>query len=99
MVSLIAKKISKNRQHKGEMEQKQMCLIISNKHFAALSELFDRADVTKDGSISIAEYIAICDEHGIDIDETDRELFLSYADETGEVNMSTFGNIRKCVGK
>lgn len=72
MVSLIAKKISKNRQHK------------------ALSELFDRADVTKDGSISITEYIAICDEHGIEIDETDRESFLSYADETGEVNKNDF---------
>ena len=51
----------------------------------ALCELFDRADVTKDGSISITEYIAICDEHGVEIDQMDRELFLSYADETGEV--------------
>ena len=63
-------------------------MIQSLKTFSALSELFDRADVTKDGSISITEYVAICEEHGVEIDDTDREAFQSYADESGEVKDS-----------
>ena len=32
--------------------------------FAALCEVFDRADITRDGTISIAEYMALCEARG-----------------------------------
>ena len=37
--------------------------------FLALCELFDKADTGGDGTISIQEYIAMCDEYGIAINE------------------------------
>ena len=39
--------------------------------FAALCAVFDQADITRDGTISIAEYMALCEEYGVGLDEED----------------------------
>ena len=53
---------------------------------SALCELFDKADVTKDGTISFAEYQAMCDEYGVKLQHEDRVAIKAIADEDGEVN-------------
>ena len=54
---------------------------------SALCELFDKADVTKDGTISFAEYQAMCDEYGVKLQPEDRVAIKAIADEDGEVNI------------
>ena len=56
---------------------------------SALCELFDKADVTKDGTISFAEYQAMCDEYGVKLQPEDRVAIKAIADEDGEVNSVT----------
>ena len=53
---------------------------------SALCELFDKADVTKDGTISFAEYQAMCDEYGVKLQPEDRVAIKAIAAEDGEVN-------------
>ena len=49
-----------------------------------MSELFQKADVTRDGSITVHEFLALCDEHGAKLSEDDLEEFHKRADENGE---------------
>ena len=53
-------------------------------NFAALCEVFDRADITRDGTISIAEYMALCEEYGVYLDDEDIEAIQDLADKDGE---------------
>ena len=53
--------------------------------FTALCEVFDRADITRDGTISIAEYTALCEEYGVLLDDDDIESIQELADSDGEV--------------
>ena len=53
--------------------------------FAALFELFDKADTGGDGTISIEEYVAMCDEYGIELTEDHMEGVRAIANEDGEV--------------
>ena len=53
--------------------------------FSALSELFEKADVTKDGSITVHELHALCEEHGAKLTDSDLQHFYKRADENGEV--------------
>ena len=64
-----------------------LCFIIfSDKAiFPALCELFDKADTGGDGTISIQEYIAMCDEYGIELTEEHLEGVRAIANEDGEV--------------
>ena len=67
-----------------------LCHLSSSVFFSfpssALCELFDKADVTKDGTISFAEYQAMCDEYGVKLQPEDRVAIKAIADEDGEVN-------------
>ena len=47
--------------------------------------MFDKADVTRDGTISIAEYMALCQEYGIVLTEEDIKTVEELADSDGEV--------------
>ena len=42
--------------------------------------------MTKDGTISFAEYQAMCDEYGVKLQPEDRVAIKAIADEDGEVN-------------
>jgi len=72
MVSVVAKKLHKQRQEK------------------ALSELFEKADVTRDGSITVHEFLALCEEHGAHIGEEELEAFNKRADNKGEITKEDF---------
>ena len=54
---------------------------------SALCELFDKADTGGDGTISIPEYVAMCDEYGIAIDEDHINSIKAIANENGEVSL------------
>ena len=47
--------------------------------------MFDRADITRDGTISIAEYMALCEEYGVLLDDDDVQAIQDLADSDGEV--------------
>ena len=51
--------------------------------------MFDKADVTKDGTISFAEYQAMCDEYGVKLQAEDKNVIKAIADEDGEVPSTT----------
>ena len=55
-------------------------------YLSALCELFDKADTGGDGTISIPEYIAMCDEYGIEINDEHINSVKAIANENGEVN-------------
>ena len=57
---------------------------------AALCEVFDRADITRDGTISIAEYMALCEEYGVILDEGDVKAINDIADDNGEIHRMDF---------
>ena len=48
--------------------------------------MFDKADVTRDGTISIAEYMTLCQEYGIVLTEEDIKTVEELADNEGEVS-------------
>merc|ERR1719233_258616 len=56
----------------------------------ALCDVFDKADVTRDGTISIEEYITLCQEHGIVLTEEDIKTVEELADNEGEVHKADF---------
>ena len=94
MVSVIAKTIRSRRQDRGKplpwldyssLSRKDKYLNIPF-FFSALCELFDKADTGGDGTISIPEYIAMCDEYGIAIDEDHINSIKAIANENGEVS-------------
>ena len=53
--------------------------------FVALSELFDKADSSRDGKISMKEYVDMCETYGVALTEEDIKEVLEIADEFGEV--------------
>ena len=50
--------------------------------------MFDKADITRDGTISIAEYMALCDEYGVYLNDDDIDAVKNIADDDGEVSTS-----------
>ena len=58
-------------------------------YVSALCELFDKADTGGDGTISIPEYIVMCEEYGIEITEDHIESVRAIANENGEVGAVT----------
>ena len=91
MVSIIAKKIAIKRQYNGNRHRHIKCYIFLLITFLcpALCEVFDRADITRDGTISIAEYMALCEEYGVYLDDDDIEAIQDLADKDGEVVTDT----------
>ena len=68
MVSVIAKNIRNRRQHRGGSQAEHFgsesisVVLLHNYLSSALCELFDKADTSGDGTISLEEYMVICDE-------------------------------------
>lgn len=56
----------------------------------ALCDVFDKADVTRDGTISIAEYVTLCQEYGIELTDDDLQTVEGLADADGEVHKADF---------
>ena len=51
----------------------------------ALCELFDKADTGGDGTISLEEYMVMCDEYGIELTEEHLKEVRGISNENGEV--------------
>jgi len=56
----------------------------------ALCEIFDKADTSNDGTISLQEYISICNEYGYEVDDDDLEDIKLLCDAEGEVHKNDF---------
>ena len=55
--------------------------------------MFDKTDTGGDGTISIPEYIAMCDEYGIEINDEHINSVKAIANENGEVNSKLIHSI------
>ena len=64
---------------------KSSLTIIELLYFAALCELFDKTDTGGDGTISLKEYMAMCDEYGIELTEQHIQDVKSISNDHGEV--------------
>ena len=82
MVSVIAKNIRNRRQHRGESVTYLGHTIPRG---PALCELFDKTDTGGDGTISLKEYMAMCDEYGIELTDEHINDVKSISNENGEV--------------
>ena len=56
----------------------------------ALTEIFESADISNDGKISLPEYLRICDNYGILLTDDDLASFESLEDSEGLVSKSDF---------
>ena len=50
-----------------------------------MCELFDKADTGGDGTISLEEYMVMCDEYGIELNEDHLKEVKGIANDNGEV--------------
>lgn len=90
MVSIIAKKIAIKRQYNGTNLNALCTIYLMTRLFAALCAVFDQADITRDGTISIAEYMALCEEYGVALDDEDIQEIKDLADQDGEIHKVDF---------
>ena len=59
--------------------------MIKLSYFVALCELFDKTDTGGDGTISLKEYMAMCDEYGIELTDEHIQDVKSISNDNGEV--------------
>ena len=56
-------------------------------HFiSVLCELFDKADTSGDGKVSLEEFVTMCDQYGVKLMEEEVEEFTTLSNKSGEVN-------------
>ena len=55
-----------------------------------MCELFDKADTGGDGTISLEEYMVMCDEYGIELNDEHLRDVRSIANDNGEVQSVLF---------
>ena len=55
-----------------------------------MCELFDKADTGGDGTISLEEYMVMCDEYGIELNDEHLRDVRSIANDNGEVKSVLF---------
>ena len=63
-------------------------------YFAALCELFDKTDTGGDGTISLKEYMAMCDEYGIELTDEHIQDVKSISNDNGEVLKHSINNFQ-----
>ena len=63
-------------------------------NITALCELFDKADTGGDGTISLEEYMVMCDEYGIELNEEHLRDVRSIANDNGEVTDSPLSHLK-----
>ena len=85
MVSVIAKYVRNRRQHQVWPPPAHWSQLAPTKLISELCELFDKTDTGGDGTISMKEYVSMCDEYGIELTDEHYNLVKSIANENGEV--------------
>lgn len=83
MVSVIAKNIRSRREHRSKIKGYSSSWLTTA--VSALCELFEKADATGDGTISIDEYVLMCETYGIELTDEHLDEFRAIADADGEV--------------
>jgi len=68
---------------------------VENKEYG---NIFDKFDLSKDGTISIEEYQTLCEEYGVNVTEEDIIALKNIADEDGEIHKDAFILHIKCNG-
>ena len=58
--------------------------------FSALTEIFEKADTSNDGKITIEEYLQLCGNYGIEVSEDDQKNVEAIADANGGVSKQDF---------
>ena len=78
MVSVIAKNLRDRRIHKG----KHIISVIkcTIKIFVALNDIFDKADISNTGSLTVPEYLELCRSYNIEVTEDDLETIENLAE-------------------
>lgn len=56
----------------------------------AINEIFEKADISGNGKISLQEYINICGEYGIEVSPSELKKVEAIADSSGEIPKSDF---------
>ena len=84
MVSVIAKKLRDQRIQKGTAKSQSKYLIFL-KYFclSALSEIFERADTSNTGVLSIPEYLELCKNYNIEVSQEDLDAIENIAENNG----------------
>ena len=54
----------------------------------AFENVFEKFDLSGDGTISIEEYKTLCEEYGVQLTQTDISAVKKIADSEGEMNMT-----------
>ena len=50
-----------------------------------LYELFDKADTSNDGRVSLSEFLSMCSQHGVKLQQEEIDQFTTLANKDGEV--------------
>ena len=91
MVSVVAKNLRDKRTHAGKTSKVASLLSFHFRiFFPAITEIFDKADISNDGKISISEYLLLCDNYGIEVSDDDIANVEAMADSTGVVSKNDF---------
>ena len=69
MVSVIAKNLKDRRIHKGK--NFHQTYLLSRISFSALTDIFEKADTSNDGKITLDEYLELCRNYGIEHSDDD----------------------------
>merc|ERR1711868_148236 len=65
--------------------------------YKALSDIFEKFDISGDGTISIEEYKTLCEEYGVPLTEDDIVAIRDIADADGEIHKDAFIlHIKQC---
>ena len=83
MVSVIAKKLRDQRIQKGIKASKSKENIILKKLLSALSEIFEKADTSNTGVLSVPEYLELCRNYNIEVSQDDLEAIENIAENNG----------------
>ena len=61
--------------------------ITIERHFVSvLCELFDNADTSGDGKVSLEEFVTMCELYGVKLHEEEVQDFTTLSDQNGEVS-------------
>ena len=67
-------------------------MIFHSIYITVLRELFDTADTSGDGKVSLEEFVTMCEMYGVKLHQEEVEDFAALSDQHGEVSGKPFNN-------
>ena len=86
MVSVIAKNLRDRRIHQGTKLSLRYIKIVFKVNviwISALTDIFEKADTSNNGKLTIEEYLELCRNYNIEVTEDDLETIESLAENNG----------------